>query len=680
MSYARRSVSRIRLRTIAAMAVDASAASLSLFMALELRLQGATSGMLTGTTATSAANSAACTALITVCVFHAMGIYRHAWRYISVKELMFMAQATTVAIGLSTLATWMLFSTPPWLPRSVPVIQWFVLLVMLGGVRALRRMTRELLRPASASKAVQLRATPGGAREKEDVLLLGDPDWAESVLRTLQARHDMDAHAVGILTHDDDGDRNLSIRGVPILGTIDELENIVGELARSKHKPSYIIVNQGDACLTGPRMAKLATRAAQLGLEVARAQEPGRLERARDGNLDLHFLNLTDLLGRPELRLDGSVVREAIKGGRILVTGAGGTIGSELVRQIASFEAAEILLLDHGEYNLYAIDMEVRERFPKVQGTPLLCSVRQRDQLIRLFREHRPDMVFHAAALKHVPLVENNLGAGVLTNVIGTRNVADAVLACGARAMIQVSTDKAVNPVGMMGATKRLGELYCQALDLATPSKSKPCRFLTVRFGNVLGSSGSLIPLFLQQLSRRRPLTVTHPDIERFFMTVHEAVQLILHSSAATLRGGIDRGRVFVLDMGAPIKIVDIARRIIRAAGLVPDVDVKIDFIGLRPGEKLFEELFDESEERLPSTLPGIFEAEPHPIPLAELNAVFERLEKLAHQGDDNSIRLIMHSIIHMHEDNAAPVAVTTMAKDMAATIGASNRLQAARL
>lgn len=677
MSQARKPAGRFRLRIIAAMLVDAGAAALSLFVALELRLQGAMSGLLTERTITLAMNSAMASFAITLLLFNAMGIYRQVWRYISVKELLFLAQATTATVALSTLATLLFLSDPGWLPRSVPVIQWLVLLVMLGGLRAGRRILRDLLRPAAAP--AKLNAIAADAQHREDILLLGDPDWAESILRALQTNKRPDAHPVGILTHDDDGDRNLAIRGVPILGTIDELENVVGELTRGKRKPGYIIVNRGDACLTGPRMAKLATRAAQLGLEVARAQEPGKLERARDGNLDLQFLNLTDLLGRPELRLDGTVVREAIKGRRILVTGAGGTIGSELVRQIASFEAAEILLLDHAEYNLYAIDMELRERFPHIRGTPLLCSIRQRDTLIRLFCEHRPDLVFHAAALKHVPLVEHNLGAGILTNVIGTRNVADAVLACKARAMIQVSTDKAVNPVGMMGATKRLGELYCQAMDLAATCRPGSCRFLTVRFGNVLGSSGSLIPLFLQQLSRRGPLTVTHPDIERYFMTVHEAVQLILHSSGATLRGGIDRGRVFVLDMGEPIKIVDIARRIIRAAGLVPDVDVQIDFVGLRPGEKLFEELFDESEERLPSTLPGIFEADPHPIPLAELQTIFQRLEKLAVQGDNEAIRLIMKSVVRMHGDTATPARAPVTA-EAAPVMAMAGSLRAAQL
>jgi len=638
---------RWHARLLCAVLLDASAVAASLILALRLRFQGvwpeaASAGL---------ANSLPITVLLSVATFHLLGLYKHAWRYVSLKELMFLGEACVVAICLSSVVTLLFISEPPWLPRSVPVIQWFILVVLMGSLRALRRIQRELLQarmamPApNASWIGQLEA--GDTRH--DVLLVGDADWAATVLQVMNGGRSAAIRPVGILAHDE-VDRHLTIRGVPVLGTVDELETVVAGLARAKRRPSYAIVNQGDPCLTGPRITKLATRAAQLGLELARTQDLARLQHSRDGKLDLEFMNLTDLLGRPELRLDDTIVRDAIKGRRVLVTGAGGTIGGELVRQIAGFEASEILLLDHAEYNLYAIDLELRETFPAVQATPLLCSVRQRDALIETFCRHRPDLVFHAAALKHVPLVEANVCAGVLTNVIGTRNVADAVIACGARAMIQVSTDKAVNPVGMMGATKRLGELYCQARDLATDTN---CRFLTVRFGNVLGSSGSLIPLFLRQLSRLGPLTVTHPQIERFFMTVHEAVQLILHSSASTLHGGVDRGRIFVLDMGSPIKVVDIARRMICAAGLEPDLDVRIEFIGLRPGEKLFEELFDRHETRLPSSLPGIFEAAPHPVPLPSLNAIFDRLETLAQAGDDNAIWAIVRNVVDMHEEAA---------------------------
>jgi O-antigen biosynthesis protein WbqV len=288
----------------------------------------------------------------------------------------------------------------------------------------------------------------------------------------------------------------------------------------------------------------------------------------------------------------------------------------------------------------------MREAFPGVRFHPVLCSVRQRDALSDVFDQYRPELVFHAAALKHVPLVEANPAAGVHTNVIGTRNVADMVCEHGARAMIQVSTDKAVNPVGMMGASKRLGELYCQALDLVGACDPEAPRFMTVRFGNVLGSSGSLIPLFQRQLAKGRPLTVTHPDIERFFMTVEEAVQLILTSTARALEEQSEHGNLFVLDMGEPVKIVDIAKRVIRLAGLEPGVDAEIKFVGLRPGEKLFEELFDSEEDRLPSNIPGIFEARPNPLPLHELISGFDELERLIHSGEIESLRTHTHLLV----------------------------------
>jgi O-antigen biosynthesis protein WbqV len=248
--------------------------------------------------------------------------------------------------------------------------------------------------------------------------------------------------------------------------------------------------------------------------------------------------------------------------------------------------------------------------------------------------------------LKHVPLVELNTCAGVQTNVLGTRNVADAAKQFNVRAMVQVSTDKAVNPVGVMGATKRLGELYCQALDLEGQGSPDAPRFMTVRFGNVLGSSGSLIPLFQRQLSRRAPLTVTHPDIRRYFMTVFEAVQLILQSTACALEGDVRRGRICVLDMGEPIRIIDIAKRMIRLSGLEPDRDVRIDIVGLRPGEKLYEELFDANEECLPSSVPGMFEAEPNPIPLAELNHAFDMLTAAVMEGDADKSRQLVTELL----------------------------------
>jgi O-antigen biosynthesis protein WbqV len=334
-----------------------------------------------------------------------------------------------------------------------------------------------------------------------------------------------------------------------------------------------------------------------------------------------------------------------------MVTGAGGTIGSEIVRQLARFGPSEIQLLDCGEFNLYSIDMELSENFPEIPRKPILCSIRQRESVMAAFKELRPELVFHAAALKHVPLVEENPCSGAQTNVIGTRNIADAARAHGTLAMVQVSSDKAVNPVGFMGATKRLGELYCQALDLIGYGDPDAPRFMTVRFGNVLGSSGSLIPLFRRQLSRGGPLTVTDPTIERYFMTVHEAVQLILHSSTQALQTRRDRGMIFVLDMGEPVNIMDLARRMIRLAGLTPDVDIKIEITGLRPGEKLFEELFDQSETHLPSDSAGIFRAIPVSVPLDVLEARFDELERAAKRGNGAKVRQLVHDLVNYRQD-----------------------------
>jgi len=422
---------------------------------------------------------------------------------------------------------------------------------------------------------------------------------------------------------------------------------VIGSLTAKNARPECLIFAGPVERLQRMAMVDIIAQAQSLELEIA--YRPGFAGFAPEAgaSLDFRFLNVADLLGRPQAALDSRAVTSMITGRRVLVTGAGGTIGRELVRQIAEFAPAQLVLLDANEFNLYDVDLEMRESHPQVARIPVLCSIRQRRQLMQVFAEHRPELVFHAAALKHVPLVEMHPAAGIQTNVLGTRNVADAARRHGVLAMVQVSTDKAVNPVGFMGVTKRLGEFYCQALDLAGRGDPGAPRFITVRFGNVLGSSGSLIPLFQRQLSRGGPLTVTHPEIERFFMTVHEAVQLILQSASRGLRDGMCHGRIFVLDMGEPIRVIDIARRMIRLAGLDPEIDVGIDIIGLRPGEKLYEELFDTEEARLPSSIPGVFEAEPRPIPLAALNKAFDALERASEEADDDACLAIATGLLN---------------------------------
>jgi O-antigen biosynthesis protein WbqV len=337
------------------------------------------------------------------------------------------------------------------------------------------------------------------------------------------------------------------------------------------------------------------------------------------------------LLNRPQVPLDRDGMARLIQGRRVIVTGAGGTIGSELARQVAAFGPETLILLDNGEYALWQIDLELAETHPQVRRHALIADIRDEARVRAVFETLRPELVFHAAALKHVPIVEDNPLEGLLTNAAGTRHVADAARAVGAQAMVLISTDKAVNPTSVMGASKRLAEMYCQALDIEARAHSRDdvralprdfgraagpgMRCITVRFGNVLGSTGSVVPLFQRQLARGGPLTVTHPDMRRYFMTVREAVGLVLQASVLGVGDAelpaAREGGIFVLDMGEPVKIVDLARQIIRLAGLQPELDVEIRFTGLRPGEKLHEELFHGQEPPVPTGYPGLLMATP---------------------------------------------------------------------
>lgn len=560
------------------------------------------------------------------------GIYNRVWRLASLPDLVRLVEAAVFAVVVPVCIL-LIASRAGWMPTSVPIIQCFVLMALLAGGRMWQAILRQKIRRLHMPRVGKAAHTDMVASQQR-ALIVGRPEYVEGVLRHLELVPLPPYLPVGILDVDSP-EAHLRLRGVSILGGIDALEHAVDTLTAHNTRPTCIILAAGPDGLAGPAKLKLVTTAQTLNLSVLRAPAATEINQP----LDLERINLADLLDRPQTELDPAVVSRAIQGQRVLITGAGGTIGRELARQVARFEPSELLLLDCGEFNLYSVEMELRENYPQISCRAILCSIRQRQHVMAVFAEFSPAFVFHAAALKHVPLVETNVCAGVQTNVMGTRNVADAAKRFGVRAMVQVSTDKAVNPVGVMGATKRLGELYCQALDLEGAGRPSAPRFMTVRFGNVLGSSGSLIPLFQGQLDRRAPLTVTHPEITRYFMTVHEAVQLILHSTARAMEFGLKRGRIIVLDMGEPVKIIDIARRMIRLAGLVPERDVPIKIVGLRPGEKLYEELFDERETQLPSELSGVFEAEPVPVPLRTLQVGFERLHEHVLAHDQAQVR-----------------------------------------
>lgn len=576
---------------------------------------------------------------MTVATLFLIGAYRRSWRFLSLGDALYL----TGTLMVSSSVIWLITATfvIPQRVYRLELVTFVVVHVLLMAVAMLatrisRRELRLYLNDLRARRSTQCR---------QRVLLLGDVDWALGMIEIVRTDTRTELDIVGVLTFDG-RERKLRISGIPVLGSPEMLPDIVRHLDQIGRRPVSLVVQEDHAQLDRQESLKIAALAEAQALTVSRFRSPWIGPAGNGDRIHIERLPLADLLGRPEISIQHGYIGRLVTGRRILVTGAGGTIGSELVRQLACHGPAEIVLLDHAEYNLYAIELEARERFPDVTFHPELCSVRQKPALRQVFERRHPEIVFHAAALKHVPMVEANPCAGVHTNVIGTRNVADLVCEFEAIAMIQVSTDKAVNPVGLMGATKRLGELYCQALDLIGGCDPDSPRFLTVRFGNVLGSSGSLIPLFHRQIAAGKPVTVTHPDIERFFMTIEEAVLLILQSSAQALESEADRGMIFVLDMGEPVKIVEIAKRVIRAAGLRPGTDVPIQFIGLRPGEKLYEELFDTSESKIESSIPGIFEAMPSPIPLELLVEGFHQLERLIADGNAAELKRLTHEMV----------------------------------
>ena len=576
-------------------------------------------------------------------------IYRSVWRFASVGDLIRIVCLATAAV-LIFYSILFLINRMVEVPRSVPVIQWFLLITMLAGPRFCRRLWLSR-RHRHGTVLAQDQTLP--------VLLIGTGEGSRLFIEAMQRDPKALYRVVGMLGF---GRRDVGrlILGARVLGAVGDLDQVVWRLGREGQHPRRLIVTEPAG---GAVLRPLVGEAERLGLVTSRLPDLTEFKAAiDDGRVELRTIALTELLGRPQAKLDHSAIDRLIEGRRVLVTGAGGSIGSELTRQVAARQPALILLLDNSEFNLYTIDMELHVHFPGVPRVTLLCDVRNRTRVEHIFAQHRPDLVFHAAALKHVPMVELNPAEGALTNAIGTRNVADAALRQHALAMVQISTDKAVNPTSTMGASKRLAELYTQALDLegapaAGAKRDEHTRFMTVRFGNVLGSSGSVVPLFRRQLESRGPLTVTHPEIKRYFMTVQEAVQLVLQASSHGVRHPDRRGEVFVLDMGEPVKIIDIARQMIRMAGLKPDVDVKIEIVGLRPGEKLYEELFDDQERRLHAGIEGVFAAICRGIGLTTMRAMLDELERACYRQDtaqvSDMVRRYLESVITLESSSA---------------------------
>ncbi|ATA96791.1 polysaccharide biosynthesis protein [Sinorhizobium meliloti] len=588
---------------------------------------------------------------LTICalVFPLSGLYSRNWKYGSVSDLFIILRAALLTSLL--LVSLLFFSTRLTdIPRTVVPMRSLLLIAFLAAARlSFRAEELALRRPVFKS---------GRSRDAQDdnripLLLIGASDAADLYLRALARDPNATYTPVACLDRSED-QTGMSLRGVPIAGRIQDFERVVAELQQQGKQPRHIVFTEAPAAFGEEASDGLLRSAERLGIAVSRLSQMTELKRAKGDNpYELRSIELTDLLERPQAALDREAIGRLVRGRRVLITGAGGSIGSELTAQVAACEPAEIVLIDNTEYNLYAIDMTLTESFPELPRWSYLCSVRRSQRVEEIFERHRPELVFHAAALKHVPMVQMNPCEGVLTNVVGTMNVANAAKKYGTLAMVQVSTDKVVNSTSVMGATKRLAELYCQALDLNGLETGLGPRFMTVRFGNVLGSSGSLIPLFKRQLARGGPLTVTDANMTRFFMTIREAVELTLQASAYGFEKQLGQGEIFVLDMGEPIKIIDIARRMIRLAGFTPDQEIEIKIIGCRPGEKLFEELFDETDKRTSSPVPGVLGAVPEPIPLPTLRDAFARLQRHSERGNEAGVVAVMRELLPRYEHEA---------------------------
>jgi FlaA1/EpsC-like NDP-sugar epimerase len=546
---------------------------------------------------------------VKVITFIAFGLYDHWWRYVSIRDMWRSVLAVTVASVVAVMAIYVWNPVPGWrLPRGVIAIDWLILLGLVAGARLAARTIFE--RPGRRRLV---------SRRGKDVLVVGAGDAGQLILREMLKNPNLGYSPLG-LVDDDPRKKNLRLHGVRVLGTTSDL----GHLLRD-NKPDEVIIAIPSAA--GETRQEIVNVCRDAGVPVKTLPAVHELI-SGDLNLarQLREVQVEDVLGREAVDLDLASIASYLTGETVLVTGAGGSIGSELCRQIAALGADRIILVDHAENALVDIERELAHERHFTATVPTLGDVKNRAKMRRLFDRFRPGVVFHAAAYKHVPLMEANAMESVRNNIFGMNVISEVASEFGCKRFVLVSTDKAVNPKNVLGQTKAVCEWIAET---AAAREHNGTRFISVRFGNVLGSSGSVIPLFRRQIARGGPVTVTHPEMTRYFMTIPEAVQLIIQAGAIG-----ESGDIYVLDMGEPVKIIDLARNMIRLSGKEPDVDVKIDFIGVRPGEKLHEELWGQGENAEPTSHPKILRCASRPVDPAWLEDELVELDRLVELGE----------------------------------------------
>ncbi len=544
--------------------------------------------------------------------FWYFGLYRGMWRFASMPDLLRILKAVAAGVVIS-FALIFLWTRLHDIPRTVPLFYIILLVGLLSGPRFFYRWLKDFHLPL---------------RVGQRVLVVGAGRAGEMLVRDL-LRDPGHAYLPVGFVDDEPGKEGREIHGIRVLGRCDRIPRLVKSLSV---EAVILAIPSADS----KQIRRLVELAEEAGVPVRTLPRIEDLMTGKVGVNELREVSIEDLLGREPVSLDWNAIRAGLSGKRVIVTGAGGSIGSELCRQLARLEPTELILLENSEFNLYAIELELVRDYPKLQLYAWLCDVRDSSAVERAFERHRPEVVFHAAAYKHVPMLENQAREAVRNNVLGTQVVAEAADRHGCSEFVLISTDKAVNPANVMGTTKRVAEIFCQNLDARSNT-----RFITVRFGNVLGSAGSVVPLFRKQIERGGPVTVTHPEIERYFMTIPEACQLIMQASVMG-KGG----EIFVLDMGEPVKIRYLAEQMIRLTGREPGEDIEIVYTGLRPGEKLYEELFHEQESLTGTGHEKILLARYRQVEWTELTNILDEMSEASSRHDDEVLRQLLVRLV----------------------------------
>jgi len=600
-----------RKRTLFLMLIDAMLINLAAFGSFYLRFEVV--GGIPPDYYQTYYHTAVAATIVYIIVFYVFGLYNRLWQYASTGELLSIIYAVSVGTG-GTVAVVYFYSLSRAglrIPHISAMLLWLVMVFLIGGSRFIWKILQE--------NAFE-RHVPGSQKQ---VLIAGAGDAGVLAVRELKNRNYREGRPVGFI--DDDRSKvKLHVMGIPVLGTRKDITRIV-----KGHNIDEVIIAMPSA--SGESVREIVQICEKSGVDLKIM--PGVYD-IISGDISvkpIRQVQVEDLLGRDPVSVDLEEVAGYVTGETVFITGAGGSIGSEICRQIAKFNPAKLVLLGHGENSIFDIEQELRAERPGIDYVTEILDIKDREKVFLVFDRYKPGVVFHAAAHKHVPLMEKNPEEALKNNVLGTQNLAEAADKVRVKTFVSISTDKAVNPTSVMGATKRTVEMLIQSLDLHSQTK-----FVAVRFGNVLGSRGSVIPTFKRQIAQGGPVTVTHPDMVRFFMTIPEATQLVIQAGAMA-----QGGEIFILDMGKPVKILDLAKDLIRLSGFEPEVDIKIQFTGIRPGEKLYEELLTTEEGTTSTKHSRIFVAKPNFIDV-------KLLEELTHIVRERGSYLTRDEVIEL--------------------------------